>query len=300
MIYKKIEEINFSIDTISKRAEPDKVLMCSPDYFDIIDEKNVHMSGHKGNISKDKAMAQWDALRLVYLSLRDRGIVSEVSVIEGVPELEDMVFTANQSFPYLMDEKKVVIPSKMRHESRNKEVPFFIDFYVKHGYEIIDNSEIALFEGMGDLIPHIGKNLLYGGYGYRTDLSAYNKISKLLNVPIVALELVNPTFYHLDTCFVPLSEKSVMICAEAFSFNGLKLIQALFEKVYRIPIDEASRLFSLNAHCLYLKSKVAILQFGSTFTYETLQLEGYEVIEVDTSEFMKSGGSVFCMKMMYY
>ena len=33
---------------------------------------------------------------------------------------------------------------------------------------------------------------------------------------------------------------------------------------------------------------------------EKLKGEGFKVYEVDTSEFMKSGGSVFCMKMMHY
>ena len=45
--------------------------------------------------------------------------------------------------------------------------------------------------------------------------------------------------------------------------------------------------------------KTAILQHGSTVTVDVLDKEGYNVIEIDTSEFMKSGGSVFCMKMMY-
>jgi N-dimethylarginine dimethylaminohydrolase len=300
MIYTNVNEINFTKYQLSKRSEPEKVLMSSPEFFDIIDEKNVYMSGQLGNVSKSKAYAQWEQLRDVYQGLVDRGVLQELSIISGVEGLEDMVFTANQSFPYLVDEKKSVILSKMRHDSRKKEVPFFENFYQQKGYQILENKDISLFEGMGDLIPHIGYNLLYGGYGHRTDAVAYKTISRLLKAPIVALELVNPAFYHLDTCFVPLSQNSVMICPEAFSLEGLKIIEKMFNTVYRIPIAEASRLFSLNAHCIHLNQKVAILQYGSTFTYDALIKEGYEIVEVDTSEFMKSGGSVFCMKMMYY
>jgi N-dimethylarginine dimethylaminohydrolase len=80
-------------------------------------------------------------------------------------------------------------------------------------------------------------------------------------------------------------------------------MKKLFKKVVHIPVDEAIRSFSLNAHVINIDQagrKVALIHAGSNVTHRTLIEAGYEVIELNTSEFMKSGGSVFCMKMMVY
>jgi len=190
--------------------------------------------------------------------------------------------------------------SNMRHASRQKEVSFFQDFFGASGFKPLGFSGYITFEGMGDVIPHPGKYLLYGGYGYRTAMAAYYELPELLGVPVVRLKLINPRFYHLDTCFLPIDSKSVMICKEAFSNDGLKIIRQLFEQVYLVPEEDAASSFCLNAHLIDLDNrKVAIIQPGSSYCNGILREHGFEIIEADTSEFMKSGGSVFCMKMMY-
>lgn len=300
-VYK--DSIPFSINDVADRNEPVNVLMCSPDHFDIVDVKNVHMQGNIGHTDKAAVQAQWQQLKAAYDSLKDKNALKEVSVIAGAEGCEDMVFCANQTFPWITEDgKKIVVMSRMRHESRQREVPYFEQFFSEQlGYQPVHFKDAEMFEGMGDVIPHTGKRLVYGGYGHRTSAAAYEELAQMLNVPVVALELVNPKFYHLDTCFVPLSSKSVMLCKEAFTEAGLKMIQQLFETVHFIPEEEAEKYFSLNVHAFIANGvKTAILQSGSTVTKNVLQQEGYHVIETETSEFMKSGGSVFCMKMMYY
>lgn len=296
-------DIDFTIDDIADREEPRRVLMASPEYFDIVDVKNVHMEGQAGQLNKEKAEEQWKALKANYERMIEKGVLDEVLVIPGAEGCEDMVFTANQSFPWVKDGEKVVIMSQMRHESRKREVPFFREFYKELGYKIIELEHTDLFEGMGDTIPHMGKNLLYGGYGHRSKEDAYNEISKVLNVPVVTLELVDDRFYHLDTCFIPVSKDKVFLCKEAFSEEGLKAIRTLFKEVVEIPLSEAEDFFALNAHCIndtVTGRKVATIQKGTNVTRKELENAGYAVTEVDTSEYMKSGGSVFCMKMMVY
>ncbi len=297
----KTSTFSFNISDIPGREEPQNVLMSSPEYFDIIDEKNVHMQGHIGNTNKEMVQQQWQALRQAYLELQKKGVLNEVSVVPGAESCEDMVFCANQSFPWVLEDgSKVVVMSRMRHASRQREVPYFESFYKDKGFKPLHFNAEVNFEGMGDVIPHPGKKLLYGGYGHRTSAEAYEELAQMLQVPVIALELVSPKFYHLDTCFVPLSVNSVMLCREAFSEEGFAMIDKLFEKVYLIPEEEAERYFSLNVHAFESNGvRTAILHPGSTVTKEVLQKEGFNVIEIDTSEFMKSGGSVFCMKMMY-
>ncbi len=295
------EAVNFSINDIKDKQDPTRVLMCSPDYFDIVDVKNVHMEGQIGNTDKELVNAQWQSLKQVYDDLQSKGVLDEVSVLPGAPGCEDMVFCANQTFPWKMEDgSEVVVMSKMRHESRQREVPHFEAFFQQKGFKPLHFKDVKMFEGMGDVISHPEKRLLYGGYGHRTTAEAYNELAAMLQTPVVALELINPKFYHLDTCFVPLSVDSVMLCKEAFTEQGLKMIQQLFRHVYYIPEHEAEAYFSLNAHAFKAHgTKTAILQKGSTETVAALKQEGYNVVEIDTAEFMKSGGSVFCMKMMY-
>ena len=300
-VYHKAAELDFSLEQISKRTEPLRVLLCTPDYFEVVDVKNPYMAENLNNTDKHKAWQQWEALKSIYQELVAQQTLQQCLQINGAQGCEDMVFAANQSFPWLSEEgKKMVVLSKMRHMSRQKEVKFFEEFYIKSGYQAVELKHTPLFEGMGDTIPHPGKKLLYGGFGHRTAPEAYEEIAELLDVKIVALELVNEKYYHLDTCFLALSETAVIICESAFSKEALLLIRTLFKKVIVAPEKEAEH-FALNAHVLVTeKKKLAIIQKGLPVTVSTLKGEGFEVVETDTSEFMKSGGSVFCMKMMIY
>ncbi|MFN0050235.1 MAG: dimethylarginine dimethylaminohydrolase family protein, partial [Cytophagales bacterium] len=217
---------------------------------------------------------------------------------------EDMVFTANQSFPWVAKSgEKIVVLSKMRHESRKREVPFFKSFYENIGYKTIELQHTEMFEGMGDLIYHTGKRLLYGGYGHRTVKNAYNELAQILDCPIIAVELKDERFYHLDTCFVSLGVDAAMIAKEAFTQEGLDVLHKMYKRVHYIPVNEAIDNFALNATTLFNHStskRMAFIHPGAKNTNDILKKEGFEVIETDTTEYMKSGGSVFCMKMMVY
>jgi N-dimethylarginine dimethylaminohydrolase len=300
----KASEAQLDIGNIATRKEPGKVLMCSPDYFDVVDVKNPHMEGNAGRIDKYSARKQWDFLKESYGRLVKENILEKFLELPGAKGCEDMVFAANQSFPWITQAgEKVVIMSKMRHESRQKEVPYFEKLYIDLGYKIIHLKNAELFEGMGDAIPHPGKNLIYGGYGHRSDQDAYEEISEILNVPIITLKLTDTRFYHLDTCFLPLDKESLMLFPGAFTKEDLSGIKKMFKNLILVSEDEAAHGFALNAHVIInhdSKRKIALIQKGSSNTIAQLKEYGFEVIEADTSEYIKSGGSVFCMKMMLY
>ncbi len=297
-------EVHFTTDDCEARVEPKKVMLCKPDYFDVKDVKNVYMENQNGKVDTSKAQLQWDQLHAYYLQLKNQKLVDEVYTIDGVEGLEDMVFCANQSFPWVMwNNEKIAIMSRMRHEARQHEIPYIEDFYKDQGYKIVDLQSKYHFEGMGDLIPHPTKRLAYGGYGFRTDKNAYDEISRILDAPIITLELINDNYYHLDTCFLPLNHAEVMIAPEAFAPESIQLIKKLFEGVYEIPEEESLQGFACNAHIVYdqLKNRQsAIIQRGNPNALNMLQQNTAITFETETSEFMKSGGSVFCMKMMVY
>jgi N-dimethylarginine dimethylaminohydrolase len=297
-----IKNLDFEINDISARLEPARVLMCTPDFFDIVDVKNPHMEGQSGKLDKILAVNQWNSIKNEYKQLVQDNVLHGYMEIHGAEGCEDMVFAANQTFPWIgEDGEKVVIMSKMRHSSRQKEVFYFENYFRGMDYRIIHLEKAEMFEGMGDAIPHYGKRLIYGGYGHRTSKEAYEEVAEILNVPIVLLRLTNAKFYHLDTCFLPVDQDTVLLCKEAFSKEDLFLISKLFKNVIPIPLEEAETLFSLNAHVLNVNgNKFAVIHKGSVLTKKILEENGFQVKEVDTSEFIKSGGSVFCMKMMVY
>ncbi len=286
--------LDFGYDDLSPMETPDKVLMVKPTHFSVDYVINPHMEGNIGNVDKELAMQQWKQVRDAFSST---GV--SVHEIEGVEGLPDMVFSANQSLPYASgDGTKEVIMSIMHSDMRKDEVPHIEKWYEEQGYQIhhLNYKKIDQFEGMGDAIWHRGKKLLWGGYGFRTSLEAYHFISDTYKVPVIALKLTHPEFYHLDTCFCVLDSKTVLIYPGAFKPKGIELITGIFERVIEVPENEAIEQFACNATCP--DGKHVVIQRGATETNRKLTEAGYTVIEVDTGEFLKSGGSVFCMKMM--
>jgi len=188
----------------------------------------------------------------------------------------------------------------MHADQRKAEVPFIEHFYREQGYQIhhLDHNKIADFEGMGDAIWHPGRRLIWGGYGYRSSLAAYEEVSRILQVDVIALELVDPAFYHLDTCLSFLNEHSALYYPKAFTETGLEMLRAFIPNLIEVSTEDAIDGFACNALCA--DGKNVLIHHGLQQTNRKLSDAGFTVHELDTSEFLKSGGSVFCMKMMFW
>lgn len=274
---------------------PRRLLMVDPKHFDVLYVINPHMAGHVGTVDKARARSQWSQLLEGY-----RRIGMDVSVLEGTAGFPDMVFCANQSFPILdPDGGRHVVMSRMKRPERQGEVAFIEAWYHAQGYAVQHPSgDDGDFEGMGDAIWHMGRRLLWGGYGYRTSPGVYSRLADLAQAPIILLELTDPDFYHLDTCFCMLDEHHALIFPDAFTEEGLALIHALIPHVIEANGEEARRGFAVNAFCP--DGRNVFIQKGCDNTYRDLEGHGFIVHACDTDEFIKSGGSVFCMKMQLW
>ena len=277
------------------RPEPRKLLMCPPDYFEVRDVKNAFMAGNIGAVNQGRARAEWTALKEAFERLGH-----EVVTIEPAPGREDMVFSANQALPGIDESgRPYVVMSRMRHESRRLEVPFFRKWFEDRGYRILEvETPDTLFEGQGDALWHPGRQLLWGGYGHRTSLDTYRELARRLEVPIIALELPTDSYYHLDTCLCLLDERTALMYPGAFTAEGQEIIRALFPRVIEASDDEAAKAFACNATSL--DGRYVVLQRGAPALVKRLAEAGFEPVEVETGEFIKSGGSVFCMKVIVY
>jgi len=285
------------------RPEPTKVLLVYPDYFEIKDVKNPYMTGHIGKTDKKLAFLQWKTLLGHYKTLQENGVLDEIKILPGCPGLSDMVFCANQSFPWLnTNGEKQVVLSNMAFSDRQKEVVYFENFFKNKGYKIIQIEEGKVLEGMGDLISVPKETLIFGGYGKRTQLDALHLFAAQLGLPVVPLQLISDYFYHLDTCFLPLDKNTAFYCPSAFSDDAIQLLSAYFDNLIPISENETRASFGLNAHIIWTSggNRFAIIDQKAKSLIALLKKQAVQVIEVDTSEFRKSGGSVFCLKMMYY
>jgi N-dimethylarginine dimethylaminohydrolase len=265
------------------------VLLCPPDHFDVVDVKNAFMKGQAGKVDPARAREQWDALAATF-----RAIGLEVETMPATPGCEDMVFCANPSFAGVnAGGRKVAVLSLMKHPSRQREVLAHRAWFSAHGYDVIESP--VLFEGCGDACWHPGKRAIWGGYGQRSAVEAYPFLEVVFGVKALTLEL-KTDFYHLDTCFCPLDGKTVLYYPKAFTRAGVALIEKHFPRRIEAGEADARERFACNAAAF---GRHVVLQRGSTALEGRLRDAGFEVHPVETGEFLKSGGSVYCMKQWY-
>lgn len=286
---------SFSVAALPRQASFDTVLMVSPDHYDVVYAINPHMADEAGglrSVDRDAAWRQWDALRKTYESLG-----YPVRVLPGVPGLPDMVFAANQAFPFVdPDGLPAVLLSTMRHPERRPEVPHVAQWFEGRARPVARSADAPSVEGNGDILWFPGRRLLLGGFGFRTERAALAEVAQAAGCPLLGLELVDPHFYHLDTCLAPLDGGAALWVADAFSPESRRLLSRVFPRLQDIPVGEAEGALACNAHCP--DGRNVIVDTAASTTMAVLETLGFRVHGVDTSEFRKAGGSVFCLKLM--
>ncbi len=275
--------------TLSSAHMPKTVLMCPPVFFDVREPKNPFMGLP---IDRVRAQHQWENLRRC---LEDAGL--KVELIDPVQDLDDMVFAANQVFvgeaPRL---GKFIVPSRMRYRSRQFEVAFYVEWFRQRAYHVLDlDLEGEYLEGHGDLLWHPDRSRVWAGFGFRSTRGGVEKFKAAmdnLGFPVSLIELVDPYCYHLDTCLCPLSSQSALIYPGAFSPASLMAVGAGFPRIHELSRDEAHEFMGngIAVHGRFITPRL------SPHLSQILAEEGLVPVVVETSEFEKSGGSVFCMK----
>ena len=268
---------------------PQGVVMCAPTAFDVIDVKNPFMAGQQ-RVDRERAHAQWNALRDAFVS---SGL--HVHEVEALQHAEDMVFTANPLFTGVSATgERVAVASRMKFQSRRAEVEPQAALLERLGYRI-DRSvpDTIAFEGGGDAVWHPLRNTIYLGHGWRSDASAATVLANAFGAEIVPLRLVDERFYHLDTALCAIDEQTALVVRDAFDPAGLAEIRHRFSRIIDVPEDEK---LAMAANAASNWRGDVVIERTATETIDILSRMGYRVTAVDTSEFRKSGGSVYCMK----
>lgn len=272
-----------------------RVLMCPPDYFTVRDVKNPFMASGQP-VDNELAKRQWSG---VCDAFTNAGVA--VETIDAVEDLEDMVFAANQTFSGVdASGTRFIVPSAMRHPSRAREVPHYVSWFKAHGFRTInlrlDTDAGEYIEGNGDLLWHPSHPHVWAGYGFRSSLSGIRKFTEAMEREEIAavgpLELVDETFYHLDTCFAILSGNAALVHAPALSAAAIASLRGAFKRVHEVSREDAMQ-FACNGVSVNGYFIASRLSDGLT---KVIRDEGLKPVIVDTSEFEKAGGSVYCLK----
>jgi N-dimethylarginine dimethylaminohydrolase len=268
---------------------PKTALMCPPTFFDVREPKNPYMGLP---IDRAKAQQQWEGLRR---SLQDAGL--KVEIINPARDLDDMVFAANQVFVGYHDRiGNFIVPSRMRYASRHKEVAFFVDWFRQRGYKIIElDLDGEFLEGHGDLLWHPDRSRIWAAYGFRSTRGGVEKFAAAmqeLGFPVIPLQLVDDHCYHLDTCLCPLNDAAALIYPGAFSPESLKTVRGAWKRIHELTRDEALQFMG---NGIVVNGRFITPRLSQNLK-QILAQESLTPVVVDTSEFEKSGGSVFCMK----
>lgn len=258
-----------------------RILMCPPKYYGIEYEINPWMNRAR---QADNALAneQWELLTQL---LRDAG--ATIETLDPVSGLPDLVFTANAAVIY----RNRAILSNFKHPQRQGETPVNAAWFTAHGFRIERIPVKVYHEGAGDAL--FCGDTLFAGYRIRSDAVAQQMVAELIGHRVIAVALVDDYYYHLDTCFCPLSPTEAIYFPGAFDDYGIRALQEHVPQLYPVAAEEA-RQFACNA---VVVGRTVVTNSGCPKLKQQLSAAGFDMLETPLSEFVKAGGSAKCLTL---
>ena len=276
-------------------ATEGRFLMCPPLHYAVSYSINPWMNPtnwkSRSSALHEEAEQQWLGLHDVLLDLG-----ATIEFVDPKPGLPDLVFTANAAV--VLDGNALL--ARFRYPERQGEEAIFgatlhalkaradID-------EIIEMPEGVWLEGAGDCIWDHVRGQFWMGFGPRSHREAAYVVAESFGAECVALELTDPSYYHLDTAFCPLPSGDVIYYPGAFAKGGLRAIEDRVMPEHRVAIDhEDAKRLAGNAVSL---NRSIVLSNCSERLRRKLEERGFAVIATPLHAFLRSGGSACCLTL---
>jgi N-dimethylarginine dimethylaminohydrolase len=252
------------------------VLMCRPTHFTVVYRINPWMDPA---IPTDTALAvrQWETLYQTYVDLG-----FDVKLVDPVVGLPDMVYAANGGF--VLD--GIAYGASFTHPERQPEGPAYMDWFREVGYDV--RVPLNINEGEGDFL--LVGDVILAGTGFRSASDSHTEVADIFRRTVITLELVNPSFYHLDTAIAVLDETNIAYLPSAFSASSLAILQERFPNAILVTETDAAFL-GLNS---FSDGYNVVIATRATDFERQLRAGGYNPIGVDLSELLLGGGGVKC------
>jgi len=267
------------VRTPSKRT----VLMCRPDHFTVSYRINPWMHPEEPT-DTSLAVRQWEVLHRTYLDLG-----FDVHLVDGVPGLPDMVYSANGGF--MID--GVAYGASFTYPQRQPEGPAYMDWFREHGFDVRVPESVN--EGEGDFL--LVGDVILAGTGFRSASNSHAEVASIFGREVVSLNLVNPSFYHLDTAIAvldpdpaPGERANIAYLESAFDGPSLEILRERFPDAVLVTEEDAAVL-GLNS---FSDGYNVVIASRATDFERQLRERGYNPIGVDLSELLLGGGGVKC------
>jgi N-dimethylarginine dimethylaminohydrolase len=263
-----------------RTATTRSVLMCRPEHFTVVYRINPWMDPQ---LPTDTSLAvrQWEELYRTYL-----GLGFEVQLIEPIEGLPDMVYAANGGF--VVD--NIAYGASFTYPERQPEGPAYMRWFGEHGFDVAVPENVN--EGEGDFLL-VGDTIL-AGTGFRSTSTSHGELGRLYGREVISLNLIDPSFYHLDTALAVLDstpgQEHIAYLPGAFDDASLALLRERYPDAI-IVNDEDAAVLGLNSFSDGLN--VVIASRAADFGRQ-LREHGYNPIGVDLSELLLGGGGVKC------
>jgi N-dimethylarginine dimethylaminohydrolase len=252
------------------------VLMCRPDFFSVVYRINPWMDPQ---LPTDTALAvrQWETLYQTYLDLG-----FDVQLVDPIEGLPDMVYAANGGF--VLD--GIAYGASFTHPERQAEGPAYMDWFRDAGFDVRAPQNIN--EGEGDFL--LVGDVILAGTGFRSATDSHTELGEIFGRPVITLELVNPSFYHLDTAIAVLDDSNIAYLPSAFSKASLEILEQRYPDAILVGEVDAAVL-GLNS---FSDGYNVVIAARATDFESQLRDRGYNPIGVDLSELLLGGGGVKC------
>lgn len=257
-----------------------RVLICQPTHMAIEEVINdVQKKYEDENIDVKLAMQQHKDFEQ---TLRKNDV--EVITLPASKDFPEQVFTRDIGFT-LGDNVFVAQMASDIRQGEEKELENWLQ-----GKNISFHKSNDRVEG-GDVI--IDRNIVYIGISSRTSESAVQGLRNSLPNHTIIHVPFDEKYLHLDCVFNIISPEKALIFPGAFKPN---VIKSLGEKYELIEVSEGEQ-FTMGTNVLSIGNKKVVSLPQNKQVNEQLRQHNFEVLEVDFSEIIKSGGSFRCCSM---
>jgi len=279
----------------SRSSPAAALLMCEPAHFGVTYSINPWMDpaswARDDHTLAAAARREWTAFHRVLARLG-----TAIELIPAVPGLPDLVFTANAAL--VLD--RTALLARFRHPERQAEESHVAAaFRALQARGIVDGvitlPDGLVLEGAGDCVWDGTRQLFWMGHGPRSSLAAREAVAEIFAADVVALELADARFYHMDTALSALPGGEVMYVPCAFTAAGRAAIHERVPPALRIELG-AEDTTRLAANTVAIGDTL-VMSACSRRLRAQLRERGYRVAATSLASFQRSGGSAFCLTL---
>lgn len=256
------------------------VILCQPQFMTIEEVINdVQKKYEVENIDTSIAMKQHEAFEK---TLKEHGV--EVIKLPTSEQFPEQVFTRDIGFTVGED----VFVAEMASDIRKGEEQALEAWLEEKGIPF--QTTTSRVEG-GDII--VDGFTVYVGISSRTSVEAIRKLQNDLPYHRIIPLPFNEKYLHLDCVFNLLSPTVGLLFSPAFESKTIDLLVDRYEFI-EVSAEEQ---FTMGTNVLSIGHQKVFSLPQNKEVNAAMRAKGFEVIEIDFSEIIKSGGSFRCCSM---